>query len=223
MFWNGDRLNRLWEDPRLARWKNFFHRRIVRHIEKCDFSRYAILYLYGGVYCDLDMICLRPLDPLMEGRELGLAYQPYEHCLPYEVIANQFMASSPGHWFWPMLMNYIMRRYDTDRSVLYNTGTAIIARLVRENRIRYRFPEFFIPTCLVVPKTFFGKISANCPENIMDRAYCYTKWNEGTGWIRFEKLAEERSIAKGYMPICLTNPFLSIIVYIVYNKIRHQS
>jgi mannosyltransferase OCH1-like enzyme len=219
VFWNGDRLNRLWEDPRLARWKKFFYYRLDKHIEKCDFSRYAILYLYGGVYCDLDMICLRSLDPLMEGRALGLVYEPYEHCAKRPVIANGFMASSPDHWFWSILMDYIMEHYDPETNAVINTGPRAIAKMVEQNHIDEDFPKFFIPSCYILPMTLQARISTQCEDDIFDKAYCYTKWKEGTNWIKAEKLAKEKSITNGYMPICLTNPLLSLLVYIIYNKV----
>lgn len=33
-------------------------------IMKIDFAKYIILYHYGGMYCDLDTLCLRNIDPL---------------------------------------------------------------------------------------------------------------------------------------------------------------
>ena len=35
------------------------------HIKRVDAVRYFYLYRYGGVYMDLDMLCLRPFDPVL--------------------------------------------------------------------------------------------------------------------------------------------------------------
>lgn len=36
--------------------------------EKSDIARYEILFRHGGVYVDCDMVCLAPIDPLIEVR-----------------------------------------------------------------------------------------------------------------------------------------------------------
>ncbi len=35
-------------------------------IQKIDFAKYLILYHYGGLYVDMDMYCLKPVDKLIE-------------------------------------------------------------------------------------------------------------------------------------------------------------
>jgi mannosyltransferase OCH1-like enzyme len=35
-------------------------------IMKIDFIKYIILYHYGGIYCDIDTICLKNIDPLIK-------------------------------------------------------------------------------------------------------------------------------------------------------------
>ena len=37
-------------------------------IKKIDFSRYFIMFLYGGVYVDMDFEAFRPIDPLVFSR-----------------------------------------------------------------------------------------------------------------------------------------------------------
>lgn len=46
--WNWDKVHELFESPELARWRDFYYKRLEHHIEKCDFARYAILYKHGG-------------------------------------------------------------------------------------------------------------------------------------------------------------------------------
>jgi hypothetical protein len=162
------------------------------------------------------MICLRPLDPLLKDRELGLVYEPKDWLLRKK-IANQFMVSAPGHWFWHILMDHVVKHYDPKRSVFLNTGPRMIGDMVGAKNIDIEHPEFFIWTCLILPLTYHGNISSDCPKNSMDIAYCYTRWKEGTGWPKKQKLAEEKSIANGYVPICLSHPLISIIVYTIYH------
>lgn len=63
--------------------------------QKADIMRYAIMYKYGGVYMDADIIPYRSLDPILSlGREVVLC-----HDLPltWSYIAIGFFASIPNH------------------------------------------------------------------------------------------------------------------------------
>ncbi|ODV11101.1 MAG: hypothetical protein ABT20_06665 [Rubrivivax sp. SCN 70-15] len=74
-----------------------------REIYRADAVRYLFLYAFGGVYADLDMICLQPLDRIaglpnvLLGR-MG-ADGDFEHSLP-----NAAMASPPRHPFWLLVI-----------------------------------------------------------------------------------------------------------------------
>jgi hypothetical protein len=74
-------------------------------ISKADFSRFAYLYVYGGVYADLDVECLRPLEFIFEAKSgqkkpgvvLGMMGDrpTFEHAIP-----NAWMSSVPRHPLW---------------------------------------------------------------------------------------------------------------------------
>ena len=60
------------------------------HIQRVDAARYVMLFEYGGLYADLDMVCMRAHDDLL-------------HCdvvLPRTTplgLSNQLMLGRPGH------------------------------------------------------------------------------------------------------------------------------
>jgi hypothetical protein len=212
VFWNRRRIEEgLWGHPLLARWRRFFFHGLTTHMARCDFSRYALLYVYGGVYVDLDFECLRPIAPLLRGRNFGWALEPREHApLRYwarraaawlrlpgpsgperapDYIANGFLMSAPHHWVWPLLMDWVMARYQHQRGVLDATGTACLAAFAREHRLLALHPELFVDTCLVLPLTKRGAIAAGCPADSIapagrsaPAAYCCTHWKDGTYW-----------------------------------------
>jgi hypothetical protein len=64
-FWNMQKVKELFNDPKLHRWKHFYFHQLNEHIEMCDFARYALLYIHGGIYIDCDFTALQPLDPLL--------------------------------------------------------------------------------------------------------------------------------------------------------------
>lgn len=190
-FWNRRRIEELWKDPRLSRWSDFFKFQIRRHIEKCDFTRYAILWCYGGLYADLDFDCLRSMESLINEHDLGLTSEPVEHLKDTPdkdlvPVTNGLMFSMPNHPVWPGLMDYIQDNYKPNNNVLENTGPAALARYLHSH------PEYpLLDYCLMNPLTKQGTVSQQCPVDTLKRAYAVTYWKEGTGWgkeLLWEKL-----------------------------------
>lgn len=86
------------------------------NLYRADVLRYFILYQYGGVYADLDMISLKPLDIFFYKRRHScvLSQEPYEHSIIMNYIydglpCNAFMASIPKHPFFKFVTSYFMK------------------------------------------------------------------------------------------------------------------
>jgi hypothetical protein len=67
-FWSADDLDRL---VRNSRWRRKWDQiPLIKgdfpHIKKADFARYVVLYHYGGLYSDLDIVPVRPIWELFE-------------------------------------------------------------------------------------------------------------------------------------------------------------
>ncbi|XP_060551809.1 uncharacterized protein LOC132713300 [Ruditapes philippinarum] len=72
-------------------------------INKADALRYVLLYEFGGVYADLDMKCLRPLDRATIKYSCILTPEPFVHSaiiykMPY-LLSTAFMMCRPKHPF----------------------------------------------------------------------------------------------------------------------------
>lgn len=63
MFWNIDKIKNLLKNPDVAKYEKIWND-LKYHIQKCDFARYLIMYIYGGIYIDLNFKCFRNLTPL---------------------------------------------------------------------------------------------------------------------------------------------------------------
>lgn len=189
-FWNWEMVDKLFENPLLTPWKDFFYNGITRHIEKCDFARFAVLYIYGGVYVDLDFKCLKPLYPYVKNREFGCFFEPPEHIEDIDKtdrrLCNGFLISSKGHWIWPKFLDYIKENYTVYHHVILNTGPAIFSHFEKKYHLLDNYPHYFLDTCLFLPFIDLrgGKygISKICPPNPLDYAVIVTFWNEGSGW-----------------------------------------
>ena len=175
--WNNQEVEELWSHPRLAKYEQFYKTTIARQIEKCDFARYAVMALHGGVYVDLDFICQRNILPLLEGREIGLTKDVAEHSqVVGDMVFNGFLISIPNHPFWFQLLDTIMERYSPKQTVLWNTGPKLLSQL-------YKFtPENELPSCQIIPINGAQQMALGCTKEDFKTAYCYTKWYEGSFW-----------------------------------------
>lgn len=194
IFWNGARLKQLWAEPALARWASFWQS-LSHHIERCDFSRYALMYLRGGIYVDLDYDCLRPLDELIKNRDLLLFHEVKEHeaAMGCELVSNAIMASAPLHPVWPAVMDYIMNNYDRlvkqaiVTTAVHTTGPKALAEAVATTGYKADGDP-----CAVFARRVSGELAAQCHNRPLDAnglpidGYAYTKWNEGTHWMATE-------------------------------------
>jgi len=87
----------LWTDKDVERWnftsKDLFHR-ASSYQEKSDILRYEILFLYGGVYMDVDYVCLKSLEPLHHRYEFYASLEPH---YPSTQVTGAIIASKPGN------------------------------------------------------------------------------------------------------------------------------
>jgi mannosyltransferase OCH1-like enzyme len=68
------------------------------NIQRADVIRLVVLYVYGGIYIDFDIICLKSLDKLLN----------YQLILPQTIpvgLSNDFIISKPKHPFLLQVIN----------------------------------------------------------------------------------------------------------------------
>jgi hypothetical protein len=121
-------------------------------IQRADAIRYFILYHYGGIYLDLDVGCLRPLDPLLV----------YPVILPKTIpvgVSNDLMFSEKGHEFLAQTIHNLIifdhswiLNYPT---VMFSTGPMFISAQYG----LYTSSHVFSPTngVRILPKSLYGK------------------------------------------------------------------
>ena len=79
-------------------------------IKKVDFFRYCLMYKEGGIYADLDMECLKPIDEIIAGNQIVVGKTTKANTAlsyGYPDIEIAFLASAPGLQIWPELLQYI--------------------------------------------------------------------------------------------------------------------
>jgi len=72
-------------------------------IYRADAVRYFYLYVFGGIYADMDTECLKPLDQVLTMADVVLCRMgpdpSFSHSIP-----NAIMASKPRQEFWLLMM-----------------------------------------------------------------------------------------------------------------------
>jgi hypothetical protein len=85
-------------------------------IMRVDAARYLWMWHFGGVYVDLDMEPVRPLDPLLSSRgdaQLLIAREPASHARLHGrtmILSNAFLVSTPHHPAWREVFAQLVER-----------------------------------------------------------------------------------------------------------------
>ena len=87
------------------------YRSFTWHIYRVDAVRYLYLHHFGGIYTDLDNLCLRPFEHLLTGHSLVFADMAYPTWSSghFMYVQNSLMYSEPGHPLWLELVEGINR------------------------------------------------------------------------------------------------------------------
>lgn len=109
-----------------------------RPVQRADLARYCLLQKYGGVYADVDTVCLASLEPFAGDPRVILCEEPERHWKPARLRGldrlwfNGTMASPPGHPFWTSVIDMCRlmaaRRHG---DVLETTGPLILSTAVK--------------------------------------------------------------------------------------------
>lgn len=146
----------------LKKYKNFSY-----VIERVDFSRYAILYAYGGVYADMDTYPVKCIDSFLRSGKVVLGTEPKEHSKKIysrEVVyCNAVMISPPGERLWLDLMEYIIDNYSPGSDPVYTTGPMVMTMFF-ETPLGKRYLREIIITdpCVFYPMVNTGEYSDRC-------------------------------------------------------------
>ena len=104
------------------------------NIERADVMRYFILNHFGGVYADLDIECLQPIDDLIAPHRGILARQSAKHAEMHDesmLVCNSFMASEPNHPYWQVVREQLEAtdpRLSEELKVVHRTGPNMLQR-----------------------------------------------------------------------------------------------
>ncbi|KAK3590015.1 hypothetical protein CHS0354_041040 [Potamilus streckersoni] len=149
----------------------------TKPIFRADAIRYVLLYEFGGVYADIDMKSLRPLDLFIRKYSCFLGQEPHEHPMldgNFDGLAcNAFMACKKGHPFMKQLIESLPSFYHFPDmlaatgphflTVNYKNYIAANPKLdpLNENGVYLAPPEYFFPT---MDSVKFGHFRNTCDK-----------------------------------------------------------
>lgn len=165
-------------------------------IQRADAIRYFILYHYGGIYLDLDIGCLRPLDPLLV----------YPIILPKTIpvgVSNDLIFAEARHPFMEQTIHGLM---GFDHSWVLNYPTVMFSTGPMFLSAQYGLYTSTHPPTLaqpggevrVLPKALYGKNAkpGEAPHSFFSHYYGSSwhaddaafigflgKWGKGLMWV----------------------------------------
>ena len=108
-------------------------------IEKSDMIRFLILYEFGGVYADLDMEVVKPLDDIIKGKPCLMAASTKEVAAIFletnetYITNNALIACRPGHPLLKLVLNSFHKseKSKTGHDVMISTGPLFLHSVVK--------------------------------------------------------------------------------------------
>ena len=119
-------------------------------IQRADIILYMILYLYGGIYIDLDYIAIKSFSNLqLNDKEVGLIKSNN-----VDVITNSFLISKPGSTFWLDCINEAIKpsskfNFIKHLEIMNTTGPLMVNRVSKKHMDKIRILDSISVPCSV--------------------------------------------------------------------------
>jgi hypothetical protein len=151
-------------------------------IQRMDSARYCLLDTLGGLYADMDIECLRPVDELLSGRELILSET--------DGYNNALMGSAPRHVFWKKVFENLrngttaslddvpvrMRMSDA-MQIAITAGPRFFTMCVRDSDVLAK------PTTLSCPSDYFEAVQLPAGDTRTQIAAPYGRHDMDMNWL----------------------------------------
>lgn len=180
--------------------------------QKADFARYAILYIYGGVYLDMDMVCHKNLEPLLNNNVFHTGYIFADFFKRY---LNGIIGSVPKHeLFQYIFKNLFIRKADLG-NVTYSTGTSLFYDSIKEyQKATGNDDVTLIPRKYLDPCNLYDNES--CPYQCKD---CYIAHTNNSSWSK-TNLYIKRFVNSKYYKITII-AIVILVLILIYAGVRY--
>jgi mannosyltransferase OCH1-like enzyme len=104
------------------------------YIQRCDASRYFIVYHHGGVYADLDIECSKPFAPVLGAHRAVFSYKQGRNLS--RGLVNALFATERHHPLWEHVFALLSNRSalgaaaSTHVDVIFSTGPGLLREAI---------------------------------------------------------------------------------------------
>lgn len=151
---NSDWKCKKWNSNMINNFLKTNYQKIFNYYTKVDENKkkhiasYLILYHFGGIYINSDLICLKPIKYLLKFfRKYNVILSKYPNINFLEkvyyqilgiydtnnIISNEIMISKKNNSFWMMLINEIIDK-PTNFPIEYHTGYIMLSNIYYKNQ-----------------------------------------------------------------------------------------
>lgn len=157
----------------------FFKSDHTFQIVKCDIFRYILMYHFGGIYTDLDFICIKPFHELLDKIEKNSLLTTYKSDNPTIILSEEWensttltntlhngilISKTPNHPFWLKLIHEIYNDLVIKKTqilsqddVFFFTGTKKLFSFFQNNEYHFKdisiLPYYYFCPYLAKNKT----------------------------------------------------------------------
>jgi mannosyltransferase OCH1-like enzyme len=167
----------LWTDVKIKsllknQWLDLYNKYEFMH-QKIDFAKYVILYIYGGIYLDMDASSIKPLDSLIENNDYELIIskincnylEAFLSCYELNCLNNGVIIASPNSEILKNVIDYCIKNYKCkylNKILCINstTGPQMFTKIINKynkNKVLILEPEILEPCnytiCNITDKT----------------------------------------------------------------------
>lgn len=179
-------------------------------IQRCDAFRYLILYKYGGIYLDLDIICKKKFDNLLK-YDLVLVRSPNNKFQ----ITNSFYMSIPNHPFIKFCIDNLPSYKDSFKNlgkhwhIMNSTGPWFLTKMFN------KYGQSNIKNIYFLSNDEFAGDCNSCNENAC-KGGIYFRHIVGNSWHSFDSVIYNKIFCN--WKIILLTAFIFILLIILYKN-----
>ena len=173
------------------------YKKLQPTIRKCDFARFVVIAVYGGVYTDIDFFCKKNITPLLFG-ENYFVFEPDEHVkrAGNKLLCNGFFAARKKD---PFVLGWLEKMNENvvdDDDVLRTTGPVGLYNYYRSTPNKVLLGN----KCNILSINNFDFTTAEeCKGDY--NTFIGTIWNDGSDWAGLNKQEFESRIIQEKNPI----------------------
>ena len=176
--------------------------------QKADFARYLILYIYGGIYLDMDMICKKNLNTFLK-YNFFITEDNLKKIIHYKQYPNGIIGSIPYHPLFKIIFINLKKRVNEKNNIPYSTGTRLLYDSIIEYKGLYKDDITIIDPQYLHPCPLYS--NKECENNCKK---CYVVHTGNLSWSPMLKYISYIAKYKQYILIIV----LCILLYMRYKS-----